>query len=132
MTTSSTASDIKGERFFAFIIDWCLISFFTGVIKALSIPDVQTPWAMWGGLGVVGLVVATIYFGFLEGSKRQGSIGKEVMKLKVVDLNGRPLTYSKSFLRASIKLIPFGWLLALGNDQRALHDYGASTKVVKR
>jgi uncharacterized RDD family membrane protein YckC len=129
---SNSDDDLTTERLVAFAIDWCLISFATGVVKGLSIPDVKAPWAMWGGLGLIGVVITVIYFGVMEGPKRLATIGKDVMHLKVVDLTGRPLTYRQSFLRAAGKLIPFGWLLVLvGNSGRALHDYIAKTQVVK-
>lgn len=129
MTTDK--EDLTGERLIALLIDWMIISFLCGLIMKLPIPNVPLPFALWSEYGLVGFVVGALYSGLMEGPFRGATIGKEVMKLKVVDLNGKPISYRTSFVRAVSKFIPMGWILLLFDENRALHDYIAKTRVIQ-
>ena len=125
-----TGNDLTAERFWALIIDWMIVSFMASILTKLPIPNVPLPLVSWSQYGLVGMVIAVIYSGVMEAS-RGATIGKEVLRLKVVDLHGRPISYRTSFTRALSKFIPLGWLLVLLDENRALHDYIAKTRVVQ-
>jgi uncharacterized RDD family membrane protein YckC len=78
-----------------------------------------------------------VYFGYFLGRPQQ-TIGKKIMRLQVVDLQGNPIVKSRSWLRgiASVISIQFFWLgywiAFLTPKRRALHDWLAQTQVVVR
>ena len=77
-----------------------------------------------------------IYFGWMESSPRQATLGKQALGIRVVDRAGARI----SFARASARFFAaaLSWLtLNLGHalaawtrERRALHDYLAGTRVV--
>lgn len=90
---------------------------------------------------VAGLVLVPI-FKFIvcvatEGSKKQASIGKMLIGVKVTDEQGRPISYGKALLRNTAKLVG---VITLGigffsgffdRRQQCLHDKIAGTLVIK-
>jgi uncharacterized RDD family membrane protein YckC len=63
-----------------------------------------------------------------------GTLGKIVFGLAVVRHNGKPMTWSCSFLRAFISSFLFGagcLIAAFDIEKRALHDFMADTRVLK-
>jgi uncharacterized RDD family membrane protein YckC len=125
-----TRKVLTAERLWALLIDWMLVSFMSSIVTKLPIPNVSTPFASWSEYGLIGIAIAVIYSGIMEGS-RGATIGKEVLKLRVVNLNGNHISYATSFTRAICKFIPLGWLLMLFDENRALHDYIAKTRVIQ-
>lgn len=90
---------------------------------------------------LAGLVSVPIFKFILcvaaEGSKKQASIGKMLIGVKVTDEQGKPIGYGKAFLRNIGKLIG---VLTLGigfftgffdRRQQCLHDKIAGTLVIK-
>jgi uncharacterized RDD family membrane protein YckC len=86
-------------------------------------------------LGLIGIVVG--YFAIPEGSRARASLGKRLLSIEVVDLNGRQLSRWRSTLRAVAKLVVMifygiGFLWAFTNPRRqAVHDLLARTMVVR-
>ncbi len=90
---------------------------------------------------IAGLVLVPIFKFILcviaEGSKRQASIGKMLIGVKVTDEQGRPIGYGTAFLRNIAKLV--GTItLGIGfftgffdRRQQCLHDKIAGTLVIK-
>lgn len=76
------------------------------------------------------------YFTLLEGGARQASLGKRALGLKVTDLAGRRISWTRAFARQLLKLLGltlsgFGYLIALLTARRqALHDLLCGTLVV--
>ncbi len=94
---------------------------------------------------LTGAVVLTLpfflfvaYFTIFDWGPVGGTPGRRLLGLRVVDADGRPLTFARSLARAVARLlgaIPFGagFLVALVTQQRqALHDLACSTLVTSR
>jgi uncharacterized RDD family membrane protein YckC len=102
------------------------------------IPMVSQMMAMAGVTQIVFLTIQTLYYSFMESSKYQASIGKMVLGLKVTDVNGSPLDFTKALVRNLCKIISsmilmIGYLMAAFTEKKqALHDMIASTLVVKK
>lgn len=90
---------------------------------------------------IVGLVLPWIYYVYCWsyenpiGLKGQ-TLGKKLMKIKVVMDNGADLTIQQALIRCLGYLVTgltlgLGSLLALRPDHKALHDLIAGTKVIK-
>lgn len=79
-----------------------------------------------------------LYFAFMESSSYQGTIGKIATGIKVTDLNGNRISFSKSTVRAfgrwlSSFTMGIGYIIAAFNDKRqTLHDIIANTIVTER
>ena len=89
-------------------------------------------------LQLVMLVVPTLYFSFMESSKLQASLGKMMLGIKVVDVNGQRLTFWRSLGRNAGKFIS-NWTFYIGyfmagatRKKQALHDKMANAYVVDK
>ena len=119
------------SRMCAFIIDACLLSFLTEAVnKIVQVPLLHTEYSVFGGVTLLGAILAVLYFGLIEGSLKGATIGKQVMKIRVTTLDGQRLSYRAAFLRGIGRLVPLGWLLVFAQDNRALHDYIGGSHVV--
>jgi len=87
--------------------------------------------------GFVGFSVNLLYFTLFWSSKFQGTPGKILLGLKIVDANGNKISYSKALIRdistmVSSLLLGIGYLLIIFDGKKqALHDKLASTYVIK-
>lgn len=78
------------------------------------------------------------YFPIFESSKYQGSIGKILLKVKVVDKEGNRLSFGHAVARSTFKLLSslmfcIGFLMiALTKNKQGLHDIFAETYVVDK
>lgn len=103
-----------------------------------SMAFVSQMMAMAGVTQLVFLVIQTLYYSLMESSKYQASIGKIVLGLKVTDVNGAPVDFTKALVRNLCKIISsmillIGYLMAAFTEKKqALHDMIASTLVVKK
>jgi uncharacterized RDD family membrane protein YckC len=77
-----------------------------------------------------------VYFAFMESSSKQGTLGKMVLGLKVVDTNYQRISLGRATGRWAGKLIS-GMILAIGyimagftERKQALHDMIAGTYVI--
>ena len=93
-------------------------------------------------LGAIILVL--LYKPLMEASDYQSTFGKYFLNMKIVDKEGRKITFTKSFIRTIVYLlhtaIPFlntvSWLafLMIGFTEykQGLHDFLAETYVVTK
>jgi uncharacterized RDD family membrane protein YckC len=119
-----------------------------GFIGAMSEMDTDEPGNM---VGLVAAVVAAagaywilataiqiLYFSIMESSNSQATLGKMAMGIKVTDMQGGRLDFTRAFLRNLCKLISnftmlIGYLMAGFTEKRqALHDLIAGALVVKK
>ncbi|MDE3838334.1 hypothetical protein C0966_02905 [Bacillus methanolicus] len=87
---------------------------------------------------LVNLIVTILYFAGLHSSKWQATIGKNLLGLKVTDMDGNRISFGRALGRylamaflSSILLI--GYIIAAFTEKKqALHDLIARTVVVKK
>jgi uncharacterized RDD family membrane protein YckC len=148
-----------GKRFLAQIIDniiiWIVFFLvlipFGGVLSFLGMSGGMRGDDLSGGeaaaLAATGvsfiavlliLVVApVVYDALLTASPRQGTLGKSIMKIKVIKENGQALTTSEAFVRALVKYVTgqFCFLLFMvclfNKEEQNLHDLAAKTFVIE-
>lgn len=123
------------RRLVAFIIDMIILNVVGGVIlKATDQPDLMPTWwiTIWG---VIGVVIPVVYFVWPYSAEGQ-TLGKKILNIRVVSIDGSPLNWRKGILR-SIGYISSSIPLGLGflwsiwdADKQAWHDKIAGTCVV--
>lgn len=116
-----------GPRIIAAIIDGLVL----GVIGGLLSPSAG--YAGWG----LGFLVQIAYQWYFLTRQDGQTPGKRIMNLKVIKVDGSPLTDSDAIIRTvgyyiNSAILMIGWLIALFDSNRqGLHDKLASTYVVK-
>jgi uncharacterized RDD family membrane protein YckC len=141
-----------GNRIVAYLIDAAILGGIAGVIFVASIAI--GIGANTGGNSSAGGVFAIIfgvlfiyviyplgfllYFTFMEASEKQATIGKSVMKIKVVNSYGERMSTSESFMRnflgrlISMFTCGIGLFMALFTENnQGLHDMIGKTYVVE-
>lgn len=86
---------------------------------------------------VISLVMAFVYYVYVPLRTNGQTLGKKFTGIRVAKADNNPLTAGTLFLREFIGkfisgiLLLIGYLMALGKERRALHDYMAGTVVIK-
>ena len=135
-------------RFVAAFIDGILLTIIVILLAVFSLLFFGTILGEGAGIGMFFLVLilaslATIlYKPLMEASDYQATFGKYFLNMKIVDKQGRKITFTKSFIRTIVyvlhTVIPFlnavSWLafLMIGFTEykQGLHDILAETYVV--
>lgn len=129
------------RRWVALIVDSIVLVLPLAVIAAVITPMTVGAMGEDGGAAVIyllWLLAAPIYYASLESSEWQATIGKRLIGIKVVDLEGRRIGFGRAlgrWLASSLSYLTFyiGFLLAaLTERKQALHDFVAGTLVVDR
>jgi uncharacterized RDD family membrane protein YckC len=128
-------------RFLAFIIDaiiLLLINTIITVIFHLTPVDIITKV---GPLVIfrqpIFLITGWLYYAFMESSKKQATLGKWALDLKVTDYDTNPISFGKATGRffskfLSIIIIYIGFLMiAFTKKKQGLHDKLAGALVIK-
>lgn len=93
------------RRIGALVIDTLILGV-AGLALGLFFESLFVQMGGWGRL--VGFAIALIYFGVMNSSIAEGqTIGKKVLKIRVVGSNNYPISLGKSILRYVILAIPF-------------------------
>ena len=106
--------------------------------EAEAIGMIGSMMATMGTTILISSIISILYFTFMEASKFQGTVGKIALSLKVTDLSGGKLDFSKALVRNLCKIISqvtmfIGYIMAgFTEKKQALHDMIASTLVVKK
>ncbi len=138
-------------RFVALAIDTVIIGAVNTVIYMISFTTFflsvadgkmeKAGMAMIGGqmaLWCVSFLIGLFYFSLMESSRWQGTLGKIAVNLKVVDRNGRRLSYWRALVRYASHFISnltfgIGYLMNVFTArQQCLHDLIAGTLVVSK
>lgn len=136
-------------RFAAYLIDAIVLAIGGGIVGGILGAVIGIVMASGGGAtneiaavaslvgNVVGIVLNWLYFGFMESSSWQASLGKKAVGLVVTDENGRRISFGRATGRYFAKIISalillVGFMMA-GWTQRkqGLHDMIAGTLVWK-
>ncbi|MGI0020286.1 MAG: RDD family protein [Nitrososphaera sp.] len=128
------------DRFFAWLIDFVIVSIaVNGVLAAVAFPFWYGDFDRWwsGGPAHYGIMstVFFLYWTFFEATRGQ-SVGKMVLKIKTVDLAGRPAdaksiaiqSFGKAFLLPLDVIL--GWIFTNDRRQR-IFNRASDTLVVK-
>ena len=128
--------------FYAFFFAIILIVGFTAGFDAFESSDTDEPppWAIAMMLIVFAayLIGIALYYALMESSRHQATIGKIAMGIKVVDQQGRRLTFSHALARwfaagLSYLTLYIGFLMvAFTQKKQGLHDLVAGTFVVDK
>lgn len=101
----------------------------------------ESQWNVWVLLALAWfqtLVIWTLYYGFLESSKHQGTLGKMVLGLKVTDMAGGRISFPRAcgrYLAQMISLVPvgIGFMMAGWTERKqTLHDMICGCLVVRK
>jgi uncharacterized RDD family membrane protein YckC len=134
-----------GARFVAILVDGLIVGIPLLVIEAIL---------GFAGSPLSALVNAVVYFlyeGLLLTSWNGQTVGKKLMSVRVVSMDGQPLTTNKAFTRTGVKALlsilgsikpPFTSVLSIISlldylwpfwdaNKQTLHDKAAGTYVVK-
>jgi len=128
------------QRLLASVLDWFMIFCVFVVIAfaaVLIIKDNQTQIIIaFSLLGIMPLV-KIIYHIVMESSIKQATYGKQMLRIKVCDMQGERISLSKAIFRNCAKLLSvltlfIGYLFSFFNrQQQCLHDMVAKTLVIK-
>ncbi len=133
-----------GARLLAMIIDIIILNTASSMIQApflvLMLGNLNPTTMIVGFVAPIFLVLAAalFYTVWLESSPWQATLGKKVLGLRVVDLDGRRITFWKSTSRnfnksISSLILGIGYLMPLWTNKRqALHDRMARCLVIKQ
>ncbi|MDD2678649.1 MAG: RDD family protein [Candidatus Nanoarchaeia archaeon] len=114
------------ERIYAFLIDIIFISglsFIFGLIASsffMFIPLTETFFFKKGLYVILVIIFLWLYYAILESSKKQATIGKMIIGLKVTDLKFKRINFSQASKRFFFKLLSFK--ITLNNKGQAYHD----------
>ena len=146
------------QRAFARFVDLCVVlapcgSFYLGN-RAFGFPVKYTSLFNWQwpesatmfmtydfpGLFIIftsiKLFLAYPYFALMESSGRQGTLGKQAMRIKVTDVNGERISFGRATGRYFLKGVSsfefmLGYLISFSDQRQTWHDYMAKTLVVR-
>ncbi len=137
-------------RLVALILDRLLIGvvlmpFYVAIIMsvvaagdAVRMPDEGQMIVTAIGAGVLGLIAQWLYFAVMESSRKQATFGKQLLGIKVTDLQGERITFARASGRFFGKILSsltllIGYIMAAFTERhQALHDMLAGTVVVKK
>lgn len=110
--------------------------------QAGSPPDAAT--LLFGGLAYgLGLLIPAVYFGWMQATRHQASLGKLAVGIKVVRGNGERIGFWRGFLRyvayvlvtvltCGIGIVVTACMAGLTRRKQAPHDFFCDTLVVDR
>jgi uncharacterized RDD family membrane protein YckC len=148
-------------RFVAYIIDCIMIyviqsfvfipvlgllgiTFASNMSHVENMSDAEAIGMVGGIMAIIGAtfllttIISTLYWGLMESSKYQATVGKLALGLKVTDMEGKNLDLQKALIRNVCKYISgmilfIGYIMAGFTDKKqGLHDIIAGTLVVKK
>ncbi len=128
------------QRLLASALDWFFVSgvcILLAFILTLFISDTATRLAIAFGLLAVIPAAKLIYHVIMESSAKQATYGKQIIRIKVCDMQGNRIGFGRGAGRNLAKLFSVltffvGYLLCFFNkQQQCLHDMIAGTLVMK-
>jgi uncharacterized RDD family membrane protein YckC len=121
------------ELVFLFVLG--LVLQLTGITD--SINKDETSQIIAGTFLLILIIVNWLYFSLMESSKFQATVGKIALNIKVVDYEGKKISFKLATIRYFSKLLSalilfIGFFMAgFTKRKQALHDLIAKTTVIK-
>lgn len=114
-----------------------IIGFFIGLtLVLLQITNLIDETLLNSFYQIIGIGITWLYFAIMESSSKQATLGKMAMKIKVTDLEGNRISFSRATGRYFAKILSMmiffiGYIMAAFTEKKqALHDMIAGTLVV--
>jgi uncharacterized RDD family membrane protein YckC len=139
--TTPTYEDVTGKRIVAALID-ILIIFVFAVIMAVLFGDTESgdggaSFELSGLPAIITFIAVFAYYFVMEATSGQ-TVGKKVMGIKVISLDGQ-LSYGKVAIRTILRILdglPVFYLvgiiaIAVSKQKQRIGDLAAGTLVVK-
>ncbi len=139
------------KRFAAFLIDSIILFIFIQIIGSFISPIVMesliaqaqetATLPFLGGAVVYFMIfplIIVLYFALFESSSKQATLGKQLLKIKVVDCEGKRLSLLRALGRTFSKILSMiplyvGFIMVGASQKKqALHDKIAKTYVVNK
>jgi uncharacterized RDD family membrane protein YckC len=122
-----------GKRITALGIDY-LITFVFGISIGILSLFITLPISDLT-LDLILVVISAFYFIWFESSSYQGTPGKQIVGIKVTDIEGNRISFARSFLRYFLKAITgfflIGYLTIIFTEKKqGIYDMAAKTVVV--
>jgi len=127
-------------RLFAFLIDFIIISIINYIVVVTMKLDIRVTSEAFSPIILythpLAILVNWLYFAILESNPNyQATIGKSILRLKVVDIYGKKISFGKASGRFFAKILS-GLILGIGflmiaftKNRQGLHDLAAGTFV---
>lgn len=131
-----------GRRLLALLID-SLVLFGIGGVVGLVLGPILVESGAEGvpedrlAADILGLLIGWLYYGLMESSARQATVGKMAMGIKVTDLKGDRISFARATGRHFGKILSglillIGYLMMLWSPQKqTLHDLIAGCLVTR-
>jgi len=128
------------QRLLASALDWFIIScicIVPALLAALLVSGQGVVMIIAFSLLAIVPLVNFVYHIVMESSPKQATYGKQILRIKVCDMEGNPIDAGKAIGRNVCKLLSdftfgIGYLISFFNKkQQCLHDMMAGTLVVK-
>ena len=128
------------QRAIASVVDWLIVSFgfvFVAIGAVIVITDKMLQVIISVGMVSLIPIAKVIYHVVMESSDKQATYGKQLLNIRVTDLEGARINTSKAITRNIAKILSTvtlcaGYLMCFFNKkQQCLHDMIADTLVIK-
>ena len=126
------------RRAIAFLIDSFIIGISSTIVCLIvSAAGVHSIFAS-DGISTVNFLVGILYFAILESSSLQGTLGKQMLGMKVTDMNGDRISFLRAAGRYLGMILSFltlyiGFLMCIWTkNKQCLHDKVAGCLINKK
>lgn len=100
--------------YFVFIAPWLgVLALGTWVLFDFDPPIPSNPWFRHGIMLLILTGPIVLYFAVCESSRLQGTVGKRLLGIAVVDLQGERPTFPQTVMRAIVKFLPWEFFHAI-------------------
>lgn len=120
------------RRFFALLIDITILWIFKMVLWLVISPYYDDASIISSSFVFFYNILLIFYYPLLESSKWHGSIGKKIMKIQILDRNGKKISFIRACYRDAIFVFCL-WgsiMYFFSPKHQCLHDYLSDTNVL--
>lgn len=123
------------RRFVASVVDSILLTVIFNLLMWFVLPESLKNSQVF--LFLITIIPTWLYYALLESSAKQGTLGKVILGMKVVDYNNQRISFARATGRYFSKIISavilmIGFIMvAFTAKKQGLHDMIAGTLVVK-
>lgn len=129
-------------RFAAWVIDSAILGALPLIVALIIAPIFFTGTKTVALLGVIFFIVPVVgttgwlYYSLMESSTFQATLGKQALKLRVVEIDGEPVSFGRAsgrfFAKILSSILLIGYLMAAFTQKKqALHDMLTGCVVIR-